>query len=41
MKKISISCEAGRNHDKIGLAIYDYKSEEELEKVVMIVEKSL
>jgi len=32
MKKISISCETGINHKKIGLAVYEYEDEEELKK---------
>jgi hypothetical protein len=41
MRKISISCETGVNHKKIGLAVYEYEGEKEQKKVVRTVEKSL
>ena len=41
MEKVSISLEEGKTHKKIGLAMYSYKGEEELRKVIGLIEESL
>ncbi len=41
MRKVSISLEEGKTHKKVGLAVYEHESEEELRKVISLVEDSL
>ena len=41
MKKVSISLERGATHRKVGLAIYEDEGDEELRKLVRVVEESL
>ena len=41
MRKVSISLEEGKTHKKVGLAIYEYEDEEELRKVIGLIEDSL
>ena len=41
MKRVSISLEAGQTHKKVGLAIYEPESKEELKKVIELIEESL
>ena len=41
MRKVSISLERAPTHRKVGLAIYGYEDEEELRKVIGLIEDSL
>ena len=41
MRKVSVSLEEGKTHKKVGLAIYEYKGEQELLKVVGLIEDTL
>ena len=41
MRKVSISLEEGKTHKKVGLAIYEYEGEEELRKVIGLIEDNL
>ena len=41
MKKVSISLEQGASHRKVGLAIYEDEGDEELRKVIEVVQESL
>ena len=41
MRKVSISLEEGKKQKKVGLAIYEYEGEEELRKVITLMEECL
>ncbi len=41
MKKVSISLERGPTHRKVGLAIYEDAGDEELRKVIELIQESL
>jgi len=41
MRKVSISLEKGKKYKKVGLAIYEYEGEEELRKVITLIEECL
>ncbi|MCL0092043.1 hypothetical protein M1N59_02130 [Dehalococcoidales bacterium] len=41
MKKVSISLERGQTHRKVGLAIYEDAGDEELRRVIELIQESL
>ncbi len=41
MRKVGISLEEGGTHKKVGLELYGYENDTELQKVVLLVEDCL